>query len=154
MNLLGNKPKEINTAIEQMEAEMLEYPQVEAPLTHRFEKGIYIREIKMPAMSVIVGHQHKTSHWNIVLTGKAVVMMDGVRHEIQAPHCFISQPGVRKVLLVLEDMVWQTLHVTDETDIAKLEDELIIKSPTHTAHHQNLKDADELMQLICERKEP
>jgi hypothetical protein len=37
----------------------------------------------------------------------------------------VSKAGVQKVLYILTDMTWQTVHVTDETDLEKLEELLI-----------------------------
>jgi hypothetical protein len=95
---------------------------VECPLKHQFAKGVYFREIFMPAGTFVVGHEHKTEHFNVVLSGCAKVLMDGEVVDIIAPCVFVSKPGVRKCLLITEDMRWATIHPTDETDIEKLED--------------------------------
>lgn len=119
---------EHTATIEEVEAALLPLPQVELPLTHRFAPGIYLREISMPADTIVIGHEHKTEHFNIVLTGRALVLIDGETHTITAPCTFISKPGVRKTLYIIEDMRWQTVHPTEETDLEKLEALLIRKS--------------------------
>lgn len=116
-------------AIDDLESWMMSQPDCvwEAPqLIHRFSPGVYIREIFMPAGMLIVGAQHKTEHFNVVLTGKARVFMDGRVHDIAAPATIKSGVDVRKVLLILEDMTWQTIHANpdDETDIDVLENRL------------------------------
>lgn len=98
------------------------------PLTHTFSDGVYVREVFMPQGSFIVGHVHKTRHINIVSTGKALVWMNGEIHEITAPFTFESEAGVRKVLLILEDMFWSTVHVTKEKDLDIITDMIIDKS--------------------------
>ena len=98
------------------------------PLTHRFSDGIYIREIFMPKGMIVVGHVHNTKHMNIVLTGKAKVWDGESVKDITAPYTFESNSGIRKVLYIEEDMIWQTIHVTNETDIFELEEVLIDKS--------------------------
>lgn len=120
--------KEHNRKIEQAEKALLEFPQLDCPLTHKFAPGVYLREIFMPAGTIVIGHEHKTAHFNVVLAGRARVMMDGVVEEIVAPCTFVSQPGVRKVLYILEDMRWATVHPTKETRIDKLERKLVKKS--------------------------
>jgi hypothetical protein len=115
---------------ETLEKALLERPQVEMPLKHQFAPGVYFREILMPAGTFVVGHEHKTDHFNVILTGRARVLIDGVVEELAAPAVFRSGPGVRKVLYILEDMRWATIHPTQETDVDKLEAELIVKSPT------------------------
>lgn len=101
--------------------------QVEMPLTHRFSPGIYIREIFMPAGTFVIGHKHKTQHFNIILSGRARVMMDGVIHEVAAPDIIESGGGVQKILYIEEDMRWATVHAnpTDERDVVKIEESLV-----------------------------
>jgi hypothetical protein len=133
--------------IEYIEAEMLKLPQVECPLTHRFAPGIYLREIFMPAGSMIIGHQHRTEHFNVILQGRAKVMMDGVMHDVVAPCTIKSEPNVRKILYIQEDMIWQTLHPMDVAGldpqnpehISMLENELVIKSQTYLRHQANAR---------------
>jgi hypothetical protein len=131
--------------IEEMERAMLEMPQVNAPVTERFAPGVYLREIFMPAGALIIGHEHRTEHFNIVLQGSALVAIDGVVEEIIAPATFVSKPGVRKVLLIIEDMIWQTVHPTTETDPAKLEDMLIVKS-------EGFQEVERQLQLLKEAR--
>lgn len=124
------EPKTFNESLEKLEEAMLREDQINIPLTHSFAPDVYLREVAMPKGSFIIGHQHKTKHFNIVLTGEASVLMDGVVHQIKAPSVFVSEPNVRKVLFIREDMKWLTVHPTKETDLELLELELIEKSET------------------------
>jgi hypothetical protein len=102
-------------------------PQTDCALVHRFAPGVYLREIHMPADTVVIGKVHKTEHFNILLQGACLIVHDdGRREELRAPLTFVSGAGVQKVLYIIEDMIWQTVHVTPETDLAKLE-ELIVE---------------------------
>jgi len=126
--------------MEELERKLLPIGGLQCQLVHLFAPGVYIRGIHMPAGAWVLGHEHKTEHFNIVLTGKANVMMDGVTvEEIAAPAVFKSGPGVRKLLYILEDMHWLTVHATDETDVAKLEDMLVVKSEAWREHNASLK---------------
>ncbi len=118
----------INDQIENLERELLNLPQVECPLKHNFAPGVYMREITMPAGSFVIGHEHLTEHFNVVLTGKARVMIDGVIEDLVAPCYFISKPNVRKVLYIVEEMKFATIHPTNETSVEVLENTLIRKS--------------------------
>lgn len=120
--------------VDAIEARLLPLPQVPIPLTHSFAPGVYLREVEMPAGSLIIGHEHKTEHFNIILSGHATVMMNGVVQHIHAPAIIRSLPGVRKVLYIHETMRWATIHPTTETDIEILEDALVIKSAAFLAH--------------------
>lgn len=52
---------------------------------------------------------------------------------------FVSDAGVRKVLYIEEDMLWSTVHPTEERDLDKLENLLITKSPSYTKHFEDLE---------------
>lgn len=109
--------------------EMLALPQVECPLSQFFAPNIYIREIFMPAGTMVIGQIHKTEHFNIILEGRVRVIIDGEVHELKAPCTFVSKAGVSKVLNVLEDCRWQTIHANPDniTDIDTLESILVHK---------------------------
>lgn len=110
--------------------ELAALPQVECPLTHEFAPGVYLRGIFMPADSIVIGRVHKTEHFNLLISGACLIVHDdGTREELRAPMSFVSKAGVQKVLYILEDMVWKTIHPTDETDLAKLEELLVEPVP-------------------------
>ena len=137
---------DLRSQIEAVEGACLDLPQIDCPLVHKFAPGVYLREIFMPRGTFIIGHEHRTEHFNIVLSGRARVMMEGKVHEIMGPCTFVSKPGVRKVLLILEDMRWATVHPTHETDLHALEDELIVKSQTFLEH--------ESMEMLARLQQP
>ena len=129
----------VNEQIASIEAELLKYKQIEFPLKHLFAPGVYIREITMPRGEhgvLVIGHEHKTEHFNIVLTGRAIVLSGEELHYISAPSVFVSKAGVRKVLVIVEDMRWLTVHPTSETDLKKLEDELVVKTPAALTYEE------------------
>lgn len=112
----------------------------ELPLTHTFSDNVYAREIFMPAGMFVIGHVHKTKHLNIVSKGSALLHSDGKLSKITAPFTFESGEGVRKVLYILEDMFWTTIHVTEETDVDVLEETLIDKSASDDVDALSLVD--------------
>ena len=114
------------TRVASLVRELEPLEQVDCPVTHRFAPGVYLREIFMAADTVVIGRIHKTEHFNILIKGAALIVHDdGRREELRAPMTFVSQAGVQKVLYIIEDMIWQTVHVTDETDMTKLEAMLV-----------------------------
>lgn len=103
------------------------------PLEHYFLPGIYIRQIKMGAGHLIRGCAHRTQHFNIILQGKVRVLMGDEVVELAAPCTFASDAGCAKALLILEDCVWQTIHLCDERDPDKLRALLIDESKSCNA---------------------
>jgi hypothetical protein len=80
----------------------------------------------MPAGTVVIGKIHRTEHFNVLIQGACLIVHDdGRREELRAPLTFVSKAGVQKVLVILEDTIWQTIHPTTETDFERLEAELI-----------------------------
>jgi len=116
--------------VAQMIEHMRTLEQTDCPLTHHFSPGVYLREISMPAGTVVIGRVHKTEHFNILVKGRCLIVHDdGRREELCAPKVFVSKAGVQKVLLILEDMIWMTTHVTEETDLEKLDALLVDPKP-------------------------
>jgi quercetin dioxygenase-like cupin family protein len=118
-----------NRQIDSLEERLLHVAQVEVELLNHFDgHGICIRELRRGKDTYILGHAHKTAHFNIVLKGCLSVMMNGVSKRLPAGTIFMSEAGVRKLTYAHKDSTLLTVHRTDETDEAKLEDELITKS--------------------------
>ena len=103
-----------------------EYPYC---VKHYFAPGIYVRELHMVKGMVVVGHRHKTELVNILLKGKVALIEDGKLIYREAPFTYVSPAKHRKALYVIEDVIWQNVHPSDETDLQKLEDIFIEKSP-------------------------
>lgn len=98
---------------------------LDLPTQGMFSDGVYLRTIFMPKGSIVVGKQHKTKHFNIVLSGKADVWINGEYKLIEAPSIFESLEDVRKILYILEDMYWTTIHPTNLTTEEEIEEEII-----------------------------
>ena len=96
------------------------------PVQHHFAPGAYGREMTLPAGLVVVGKIHKHAHINVISKGRVQVFteQDGVL-ELAAPCTFVSSPGTKRVVHVMEETVWTTVHVTDKTDLAEIEREVI-----------------------------
>ena len=96
------------------------------PVKHHFAPGSYGREMTLPAGMVVVGKIHKHAHINVISKGRVQVFteQDGGL-ELAAPCTFVSSPGTKRVVHVLEETVWTTVHVTDKTDLAEIEREVI-----------------------------
>ena len=111
-----------------LEKEMLKIPQVDAPVTHNFADGIYVRELFIPGDSWIMGKRHRYETCNILLKGKLSLYMGPGKpaKTIEAPLIFNSKPGTKKFAYAHEDTIFLNIHPTTETDIDKIEEEFII----------------------------
>jgi hypothetical protein len=103
-------------------------PPVVCEEKHHFGPNIYIKEVTMPAGSLIIGKHHRMEHLCNMISGRMVVLdADGNRAELVAPMTFMAKPG-RKIAYIIETVVFQNIYSTPETDIQKLEDMCIDNS--------------------------
>jgi hypothetical protein len=104
--------------------QFLTMEQTGCPLTHRFEQNLYIREIRIPAGTLLIGSVHRHGHVSQLLEGSVILVHpQGHREAFQAPSQILSMPGYQMVVYALTDVLAQTIHPNphDERDIAVLE---------------------------------
>ncbi|MFZ6780260.1 hypothetical protein ACO0LD_25790 [Undibacterium sp. Ji83W] len=104
------------------------FTEMDFPVRHFFAPGSYGREMTLPAGGLIIGKIHKHAHLNIISKGHVAVLTEDGPVEFRGPCTFVSSPGTKRVVLVHEETIWTTIHVTDETDLEKIEEEVIAKN--------------------------
>lgn len=98
------------------------------PVYHHFSPGVYVREFHMPAGFLVVGKKHKTRHLNILTKGICEVWTPEGKYYLDATdkQCtFESLAGVKKVVYAKTDIIWMTVHVTNEGCLNNLEGDII-----------------------------
>lgn len=106
-----------------------EMPQVELDLFHHFADHAYARELHIPAGVALVGKMHRTQHFLIVASGHISVTTSEGQEEIVGPKVVITEPGTKRAIYAFTDAVLVTVHVTDETDLDKIEAIVIQPDP-------------------------
>ena len=101
------------------------YDQVECPLVHHCAPGVYAREIRVPAGTLCVGKIHIHSHLNIISHGSGFVATETGREYFNAPYTFVSDVGTKRAVHAITDVIWTTIHLTEKTDLAEIEAEII-----------------------------
>jgi len=98
--------------IDELETEIILHHKIAViPVKHLFTKGMYIREIKVPAGIVFTSKIHKTQHPFTLSEGKIKVRENsGEWVTLTAPFTGITQIGTRRVCVVLENCTWTTYH--------------------------------------------
>lgn len=96
--------------IGRLQHESAKLPQVDCPLRHLFAPGIYMREMTIPAGTLVVGAVHKTEHYTIISKGRVLVVTDEGEVELSAGSTILSKPGAQRAALALEDTLWTTIH--------------------------------------------
>lgn len=120
--------RDIREKLARLEAALFAGQTLDLPVKHHFARGVYARELFVPKGTVIVGKIHKYSQVNIVSRGDmSVLTEDGIKR-VKAGEHIVSGPGIKRAGYAHEDTVWTTIHGTQETDLDRLEDELIAAS--------------------------
>jgi hypothetical protein len=127
-DIAEHEPAALRNKVVRLEGEMLKQPQVEIETTHHFAPGIYAREIFVPKGTLLTGKIHKTGHLNILSKGDITVLTDEGMKRLKAPCTFVASPGTKRAGYAHEDSVWTTIHASAETELDKLEAELIAPS--------------------------
>jgi len=111
---------------DEMEATIASLPAYAPEIVHHFAPGVYAREMRAEGGRWLTGKMHKTEHVNIIV-GDVIIYNDEDKTErrITGHACFVSKPGKRCAALTIRPTIWTTIHVTNETDLAKLEAALI-----------------------------
>lgn len=98
------------------------------PLKHSFADGCYIREMSAPAGHLIITKIHKITHPYFILKGECSILTEEGVKRIKAPYHGITLAGTKRVVFVHEDTIWVTVHVTKQTNLEKIEEEVIAKT--------------------------
>lgn len=98
------------------------------PLRHHFARGIYGRELHIPAGHYLTGHIHKYSQLNIMSKGDMTVITPTGPKRVQAGFHVVSPAGTKRIAFAHTDTIWTTIHGTDETDLDRIEAFFIAKS--------------------------
>lgn len=113
--------------IERLEGMMKQVEaQVEIEPVHHFAKGLYAREIFIPKGTLLTGKIHKEEHLNIISKGEISVLTEQGPQRVKAPCTIVSKPGTKRVGYAHEDTVWITIHATQETEVEKIDEELVV----------------------------
>jgi hypothetical protein len=129
-------------SIWKLQEAILEMPQVDVITNHFWLNGMYIRQGHMPAGMLIVGKVHKQDHFIIVTKGSVQVSDEQGSRTVNQGEVIQAFKGTKRALLALEDSTWINIHRTNETDLDKLEEELVEEDVTSAYLPGNiLKDA-------------
>lgn len=123
-----NYERNIRQKVFAAEAFMRHQPQIELKVIHHFSKGVYARELHIPAGVILTGEIHKFTNLNILSKGKIQVLIGDVVEEIEAPFTVVSPAGTKRIARAITDCVWTTVHGTDEVDVGIIEKTFIAKN--------------------------
>lgn len=83
---------------------------------HHFIGGIYTKEMHMPVGHWFGTHRHKHDHQSVLVSGRAILEVDGVRTEHEGPVILNIAAKKYHAIIPLTPVVWLCQHVTACTD--------------------------------------
>jgi len=110
------------------EAIRRELEPVDMPVTHHFSRGVYARELLIPAGTVATGKIHKFESLNVLLEGELLVLTDTGPKRVFPGHVEVSPPGTKRAVFAVTDCRWLTVHGTHSTDVEQIETEFIAQT--------------------------
>ncbi len=120
--------KDLRAKTFEAEAIMKAMPQVELKVKHHFSKGVYARELVIPAGVTLVGEIHKFENLNILSQGSMLVTTESGIERVNAPFTVVSPAGTKRIAHTLSECIWTTIHGTDEKDVDLIKSKFIAQS--------------------------
>lgn len=137
--------------IETLRREMIKHKQVELPTDHYFSDGMYCRRLFRPAGTLIVGKVHKKDHFFICAAGEIIAWTENGMKHLMPGDVVQSKPGTKRVTFAVTDAVGITVHKTDQTEIDKVEEELVEFDELSMFDPGNKLKSDQEIQAILEK---
>lgn len=98
-----------------VQAEIASRPQLDLPIAPCFTKGLYSRQLFMPAGIEVSSECHKTQHQFIIAFGVVDIYLKGRGWERVAGYKHgITEPGTRRVFRTITDTMLITFHPIDK----------------------------------------
>lgn len=136
-----SSPPVLRDRIQAFEDELLKHDQLALDLVQHFCAGVYMRELHIPAGTLLTGKIHKYPCLNIVPVGDIEVVTEEGIKRIQGPVVFRSPAGVKRAARVFSDTIWITVHANPdnvERDSDAMADLLTV--PRHELLEQHCPD--------------
>ena len=110
-------------------------------LKHYFANGAYVREMSLPANTVVVGRIHKHETINILLEGEITIIDEnGSRTDLKAPHIFIAPAGNQKAAITRTPVRWLNSVACETKDPKEAESMLTCETiEEYTQYLENKK---------------
>jgi quercetin dioxygenase-like cupin family protein len=100
---------------------------------HYFASGLYAKEMLIPAGYAVISHIHAYDHFAFLCKGRAKVTVEEETVEYPPGSIIIIEHGKRHKVVALEDVTWFCVHATNETDVDKIDETLIMGAPHNYA---------------------
>lgn len=89
------------------------------------DKGVYAKELHIPAGFILVSHKHSYDHLSILASGRVCLSLGDQVREMTGPCAITIEAGQEHTLRAITDSVWFCIHPTSETDAINVDDAIL-----------------------------
>lgn len=108
----------LHSALESSNAPLLD---IDAHTAHHFCKGLYARELRIPAGYVVVGKMHASENFFLIMSGDVTVSTATGMRRVQGPLLAVTKPGDKRVAYAHTDTIMFNFHTrADEVEDPEL----------------------------------
>ena len=95
--------------------------------TELFVDGMYVRTVCLPQGTIAIGHIHKKRVINILSKGSLLIKVEDEEKgvTITAPDIFVTEPGSKKTVYAIGDVVFTNIVRTDKLTTKEAEEDVV-----------------------------
>jgi hypothetical protein len=123
--------------IEQVKGELVKLSQPDIPTRSYLLEGMYCRQCMIPAGIAFIGRQHKKPHYFMILKGSVGITTPEEIVTLRAGNILMCEPGTKRMGVTYEDTIFVTIHRTDATNMADIEEDVVLYDPKQTVGLNN-----------------
>lgn len=127
---------ELRNKVERFEAELAKLEQVDVPVQHDINGGMYARTGLIPAGTTFTGAVHKKDHINVIMGDITIITDDGPLR-LTGYNILPTNAGSKRVAIAHRDTVWTTVIRTDMDNVQDIEDEAVEGSENLQTRKEN-----------------
>ena len=94
-------------------------------LNHYQIPGVYARELKLKAGTILTGKIHNFESMGILSQGRMRILTSEGAKIVEAPYVTVDKPGIKRLGVCETDCTFVSIHRTDAETIEDIEDELV-----------------------------
>ena len=94
-------------------------------LNHYRIQGVYARELKLKAGTILTGKIHNFESMGILSQGRMRILTSEGAKIVEAPYVTVDKPGIKRLGVCETDCTFVSIHRTDAETIEDIEDELV-----------------------------
>ena len=94
-------------------------------LNHYRIPGVYARELKLKAGTILTGKIHNFESIGILSQGRMRILTSEGAKIVEAPYVTVDKPGIKRLGVCETDCTFVSIHRTDAETIEDIEDELV-----------------------------